>query len=289
MEKEMKKRHYYSDVLKRFRKHKLAMIGLGVLLLEIFLVIVLPLIFKMDPYTSDSSVRALSGPVSGHLLGTDKVGRDNFARLIYGGRVSLSVGILSALMSLVIGTPLGIVAGYYRGWAETVIMRLCEIIMSFPSMVLILVLAAVFGPSISTITLVLGFLGWPMFCKLLYANVLSYKEKEYVEAARAIGTNNVTIMVKYIFPNAFSPVLIAFTFRVARAILQESTLSFLGLGVQAPAASWGNIIFMAQSITVLSSMPWIWLAPSLALVITIVSINFFGDGLRDALDPQTRI
>ena len=289
MEKEMKKIHYYSDVLKRFRKHKLAMIGLCVLLLEIILVVALPLVFKLDPYASDSSVRALSGPVSGHILGTDKVGRDNLARLVYGGRVSLSVGILSALMSLVIGTPLGIVAGYYRGWAETIIMRLCEIIMSFPSMVLILVLAAVFGPSISTIILVLGFLGWPMFCKLLYANVLSYKEKEYVEAARAIGTKNFTIMLKYIFPNSFSPVLIAFTFRVARAILQESTLSFLGLGVQAPAASWGNIICMAQSITVLSSMPWIWLAPSLALVITIVSINFFGDGLRDAFDPQTRI
>ena len=200
--------------------------------------------------------------------------------------MSLQVGILSAIISLVVGVPLGLLAGYYRGWVDVVIMRLADIFMSFPSMVLILVLVSVLGPSIATVTVVIGILGWPRFARTIYGNVLSVRESEYVEAARAIGTKDLSIMTKYILPNSFAPVLIAFTFRAAQAIITESALSFLGMGVQAPQASWGNILYEAQSISVLAMRPWLWVPPGVALLVTILCINFIGDGMRDALDTK---
>ena len=228
-------------------------------------------------------------PSAEHLLGCDDVGRDLFARLIFGGRVSLMVGICSALISLAIGVPLGLFAGYFRGAVETVIMRCADIFMSFPNIILILVLASVLGQSVTTVTLVIGFLGWTEFARLIYANVLSVSEKEYVESARAIGTSNFKIVTKYVLPNSFAPILIAITFQMASAILSESSLSFLGMGVQPPGASWGNMLYDAQSITVLSQKLWIWLPPGLALLITVLSINFLGDGIRDALDPKIKL
>lgn len=275
-------------MLKRFSQHKLAMIGLAVITLEVLLVVILPVVMKLDPYTSDVfNFSAVPGP--GHILGTDDTGRDVFARLIYGGRVSLLVGLLSAVISLCIGVPLGLLAGYYKGIWEMVIMRAADIFMSFPSMILILVLVSVFDPSIRTIIFVIGVLGWTDFAKLIYGNVLSIREKEYVESAKAVGTKDFAILTKYVIPNAFAPVLINFTFRTAQAIIQESALSFLGMGVQPPAASWGNILYAAQSITVLSSRPWLWVPAGILLVLTVSGINFIGDGMRDALDSRTKI
>ena len=167
-----------------------------------------------------------------------------------------------------------------------IIMRCADIFLSFPSMILILVLASVLGQSIETVTVVIGVLGWPEFARLIYSSVLSVREKDYVESARAIGAKDKTIVLRYILPNSFAPVIIAFTFRTAQAILTESSLSFLGLGVQPPAASWGNILYYAQSISVLSTKPWAWMPAGILLIITILSINFFGDGLRDALDTK---
>lgn len=283
-----KKDSYSRDVLKKFSQHKLAMAGLAIILLEVFLVIVLPAVMKLDPYTSDIlNFSAAPGP--GHILGTDDTGRDVFARLVYGGRVSLLVGLLSAVISLCIGVPLGLLAGYYKGVWEMVIMRAADIFMSFPSMILILVLVSVFDPSIWTIIFVIGVLGWTDFAKLIYGNVLSIREKEYVESAKAVGTRDFTILTKYVIPNAFAPVLINFTFRTAQAIIQESALSFLGMGVQPPEASWGNILYAAQSITVLSTRPWLWVPAGVLLVLTVSSINFIGDGMRDALDSRTKI
>ena len=224
MAKTEKSTSYMMDVVRRFRKHKLAMISLCVLIVEVLLVIFLPIVLNLDPYTTDYSTYFGAPPSAQHWLGTDDVGRDSFARFIAGGRVSLSVGIISAIISLVIGVPLGLIAGYYRGWIETLIMRLSDVFMSFPSMVLILVLVA--------------------------------------------------------------PVLIAFTFRAAQAIITESALSFLGMGVQAPQASWGNILYEAQSISVLATRPWLWVPPGIALLVTILCINFLGDGIRDALDTK---
>lgn len=288
MEVKVKKDSYSRDVLKKFSQHKLAMIGLAIILLEVFLVVVLPLVMNLDPYTSD--VLNFSGePGPGHILGTDDTGRDVFARLVYGGRVSLLVGLLSAIISLLIGVPLGLLAGYYKGIWETIIMRAADVFMSFPSMILILVLVSVFKPSVWTIIFVIGVLGWTDFAKLIYGNVLSIREKEYVESAKAIGTRDFVLLMKYVIPNAFAPILINFTFRTAQAIIQESALSFLGMGVQPPQASWGNILYAAQSITVLSSRPWLLVPAGILLVLTVSSINFIGDGMRDALDSRTKI
>lgn len=168
-------------------------------------------------------------------------------------------------------------------------MRAADIFMSFPSMILILVLVSVIGPSVWTVTLVIGILGWTDFAKLIYGNVLSVREKEYVESAKAVGTKDIPLLIKYVIPNAFAPILINFTFRTAQAIIQESALSFLGMGVQPPEASWGNILYAAQSITVLSSRPWLWVPPGILLVLTVSGINFIGDGIRDALDAKTKI
>ncbi len=285
--KQSKQNTYYGDVLTKFRQHKLAMIGAFVLLFGVLAVIFLPIILQLDPYASAGNF--YSPPTKEFWFGTDSVGRDLFARVLHGGRVSLFVGLGSALISVLIGVPMGLIAGYFRGKAETIIMRLVDMLMSFPSMILILALAAVIGSSATVLTLILGFLGWPEITRLMYANVISIKEKEYVESAVAIGTRVPTILTKYIIPNAISPILISFTFRTASAILQESSLSFLGLGVPMPTPSWGNIMYEAQSITVLSERPWVWLPSGILLLLTVLSINFVGDGLRDALDPKTTI
>ena len=287
----MKKREnesYLSEVLSKLTEHKMAMVGLFVITLEIILVVVLPFIMHLNPYDSDYTLFS-AAPSGIHILGTDAIGRDIFARLVYGGRTSLLVGLLSTIISCAIGVPLGLIAGYFRGKAEIAIMRVADIFMSFPSIVLILVLVAVIGPSIWSVTIVIGVLGWTQFARLIYANVLSVSEKEYVESARAIGTSNYKIITKYILPNSFAPILIAITFQMASAILMESSLSFLGMGVQPPGASWGNMLYDAQSITVLSKRLWIWMPPGIALLITVLSINFLGDGIRDALDPKIKI
>lgn len=282
------KSSYFQDVLKRFLAHRLAMFGAVALTIEILSVIFLPIIMKLDPYTMDY-MNFGGAPSAQHLLGCDDVGRDLFARLIFGGRVSLMVGICSALVSLIIGVPLGLIAGYFRGWAETIIMRCADVFMSFPSMILILVLASVLGQSVVTVTMVIGLLGWTEFARLIYASVLSIREKDYVESAKAIGTKNGPILLRYVLPNSFAPVIISFTFRTAQAIITESSLSFLGLGVQPPEASWGNILYYAQSISVLSSKLYMWVPAGVILVLTVLSINFIGDGIRDALDTKMKI
>lgn len=288
MEKKAKADSYYRDVFHRFTSHRLAMVGTVIILIELLAVIFLPMVMELDPYTSD--VWAFNAaPSKDHILGCDDLGRDVFARLVYGGRVSLQVGLISAVISLIIGLPLGLIAGYYGGIWETIIMRSADIFMSFPSMILILVLVAIFGPSVWTVTLVIGVLGWTDFAKLMYGNVLSVKNKEYVESAKAIGTKDFRLLAKYIIPNSFAPVLINFTFRTAGAIISESSLSFLGMGVQPPEASWGNILYAAQSIVVLSQRPWLWIPPGILLVLTVCSINFMGDGMRDALDSKMKI
>ena len=218
MERKENKSSYFQDVLKRFLAHRLAMFGAIILTIEILSVIFLPVIMKLDPYTMDY-MNFGGAPSAQHILGCDDVGRDLFARLIFGGRVSLMVGICSALVSLIIGVPLGLIAGYFRGWAETIIMRCADVFMSFPSMILILVLASVLGKSVMTVTMVIGLLGWTEFARLIYASVLSIREKDYVESAKAIGTKNGPILLRYVLPNSFAPVIISFTFRTAQDII----------------------------------------------------------------------
>ena len=278
----------WRNFIKRFCKNKLAVLGLIVLVVVTIIVLVVPPLLPYDEAQID--VVAFNAPPSEqHVLGTDTTGRDVLSRLLYGGRVSLFVGIISTLISVAIGIPLGLLAAFYRGWFETLVMRATDIFMTIPSTILILFLVSIFGPSIVTVTVVIGVLGWTKFARQIYGTVLSVREKDYVEGGKAIGQRDGVIIARYILPNAIAPIFISITFRIASAIILESSLSFLGMGVQMPAASWGNMLYNAQSITILKSCQWMWLPPGLALMITILSINFIGNGLRDALDPKTSI
>ena len=277
-----------NQAVKKFMHNRKAVLGLIIVCFLVLAVILIPIFMKLDPYTTDRAVGFNKAPCSGHPLGTDDVGRDLFARLLYGGRISLFVGIMSTIISVLIGIPLGLIAGYFRGIAETVIMRVADAFMSFPTMVLILVLVAVFGPSILTVTVVIGVLGWTAIAKLIYGNVLSIREREYIQATKAIGMSTPKILLSEVLPNAIPPVWANISFRVAGAILTESSLSFLGMGVQTPQASWGNIIFAAQNLLVLTARPWVWFPPGICIILVVVGFNFIGAGVRDALDPKTK-
>lgn len=277
-----------NQAVKKFMHNRKAVLGLIIVCFLVLAVILMPIFMKLDPYTTDRAVGFNKAPCPGHLLGTDDVGRDLFARLLYGGRISLFVGIMSTIISVLIGIPLGLIAGYFRGIAETVIMRVADAFMSFPTMVLILVLVAVFGPSILTVMVVIGVLGWTAIAKLIYGNVLSIREREYIQATKAIGMSTPKILLSEVLPNAIPPVWANISFRVAGAILTESSLSFLGMGVQTPQASWGNIIFAAQNLLVLTARPWVWFPPGICIILVVVGFNFIGEGVRDALDPKTK-
>ena len=266
-----------SQAMKKFLHNKKAMFGLFIVVLLALAVLFIPLFMGLDPYTADRAAGFNKGPSETHILGTDDVGRDLFARVLYGGRISVLVGI-----------PLGLIAGYFRGAAESIIMRTADAFMSFPSMVLILVLVAVFGPSILTVTVVIGILGWTAIAKLIYGNVLSIREREYIQAAKTSGTSTWTILFSEVLPNAIPPVWANISFRVAGAILTESSLSFLGMGVQTPQASWGNIIYAAQNLMVLTARPWVWIPPGVCIILVVIGFNFIGEGVRDALDPKTK-
>lgn len=277
-----------SQAMKKFLHNKKAMFGLFIVVLLALAVLLIPLFMDLDPYTTDRTAGFNKGPSETHILGTDDVGRDLFARVLYGGRVSLFVGITSTIISVLVGIPLGLIAGYFRGAAESIIMRTADAFMSFPSMVLILVLVAVFGPSILTVTVVIGILGWTAIAKLIYGNVLSIREREYIQAAKTSGTSTWTILFSEVLPNAIPPVWANISFRVAGAILTESSLSFLGMGVQTPQASWGNIIYAAQNLMVLTARPWVWIPPGVCIILVVIGFNFIGEGVRDALDPKTK-
>ncbi len=258
--------------IRRYCNNKLAVAGFFVLLTIALIVILVPPFLPFSEAEIDAL--AFNAPPGGkHILGGDDVGRDVLSRLLYGGRVSLFVGIISTAVSVVIGIPLGMIAAFYRGVFEIIVMRLSDIFMSFPATILILFLVSMFGPSIITVTVVIGVLGWPKFARQIYGSVLSVREKDYIEGGIAIGARDSKIITRYILPNAIAPIFISITFRIASAIILESSLSFLGMGVQPPAASWGNMLYNAQSITILTSRPWMWVPPGLALVITILSIN----------------
>jgi peptide/nickel transport system permease protein len=225
-------------------------------------------------------------PSREHPFGTDDMGRDILSRLLYGGRISLSVGLVSVGISLTIGLILGAIAGYFGGAIDTVIMRLADIFYSFPFLILAITISAIFGPSIYNTMMILGILSWPGPARLLRAEFLKLKTTDFVAAATALGANPRRIMFRHILPNAFSPLLVSATLGVASAILSEAGLSFLGLGVPPPAPSWGNMLNRARPLHILAGMPWMWIPPGLAVFVVVLSINFVGDGLRDAFDPR---
>lgn len=268
----------------RFKRHRLAMIGLSILGVLVFLALFAPLLTRYSPTAVDLSSYRIP-PDQDHWLGTDTAGRDVLTRLLYAGRVSLSVGLVAVSIYTAIGVVLGALAGFFGGWIDSFVMRLADVVLSFPTLIIIITLASVLGPSIYNVMLAIGLLGWPPIARLLRGQLLSLRETEFIIGARAVGCSDKRLIFRHLLPNAMAPVLVAATFGIAYAILIEAGLSFLGLGVQPPTPSWGNMLTDAQSLTVLESMPWLWLPPGLMIALAVLSINFIGDGLRDALDP----
>lgn len=282
----MEDRNDLRSFLRRFGKHRLALVSVFVLIAIALLVIILPLVLDLDPYSIVGPVK--SPPSAQFLLGTDDIGRDLFARIVYGGRVTLTVAVFVPIISVLIGLPLGLIAGYYRGVAETIILRIADIFMSFPTIILIIVIMSILEPTVPLVILVIGVVNWTGVAKLVYGNVISVRKMDYVEAARATGARDIVIIWKYILPNAITPVWVQMAFSACHAVMTEASLSFLGCGVKPPTATWGNIIYAAQNVIILSQNPWIWLPPGILLMLTVISINFIGEGIRDALDPRLK-
>jgi len=271
--------------VRRFFRHKLAMVGLIVITIMAALAIAAPLVAPYS-YSEQDLERSREKPTAVHLLGTDSFGRDVLSRVLYGGRVSLAVGLVAVGIYEVIAIVLGSISGYYRGAADWIIMRAVDIVMTFPTLIIIIFMVAILGPSIFNTMLAIGILGWTGPTRLVRGQILSIREMDYVMAARSIGVPNALVILRHVFPDVVAPLVVNATFGVASAILTEAALSFLNLGVQPPTASWGNMMTAAQELIILERMPWLWVPPGLAIMLAVLAINFVGDGLRDALDPK---
>lgn len=275
---------YRETIWRRFKRHRLGMAGLFVAAVIGLAALLAPLIAPHDP---EAIVGPFAAPPSlDFWLGTDQIGRDMLSRLLYATRVSLLVGILATAISTAVGVVLGLMAGYFGGWLDMVIMRFTDMVMSFPYILLVLVAAAIFEPGLWSIILILGFVDWPGIARLVRGNVLSLRETNFVKSNIVAGMPLGHILFSEILPNTVAPILVYATSVMALSMLDEAALSFLGMGVQPPAASLGNMLNSAQSLTVLTSQPWLWIPPGLLIVILVVAINFAGDALRDAVDPK---
>ncbi|GGI45482.1 peptide ABC transporter permease [Paenibacillus marchantiophytorum] len=268
----------------RFARHKLAVAGLFVTLLLVVIAILAPLISPHDPKEVTAIFSAKPSAV--HWLGTDQVGRDVLSRLIYATRVSLIVGFVTVSLYVTFGTLVGIVSAYFGGWLDMAVMRITDMFMAFPFLMVTLVIISVLGSNMTTIILVLALFSWPGVARLVRGSVLSIKQLDYVKAGVALGLSTPRILFQHIFPNAIGPIIVNATFGIASAIMSEAGLSFLGMGVKPPTASWGNMLTDAQSLTVLTDQPWLWVPPGAMILFTVLAINFVGDGLRDALDAR---
>lgn len=280
-----------AKVWRRFRKHKLALAGLGVVTLFIALCILVPWLTNYDAGKTNLDL-IREEPSLAHIFGTDELGRDLFVRLWDGGRVSILIGVATMLMAITIGTTIGATAGFYGGRIDNLLMRFTDYMLSIPQLFLLLIFAQLLrstnNPTLSggplPIIVIIGILVWPPIARLVRGQFLALKAKEFVEAARMSGARNPRIIFRHILPNAASPIIVAATLRVGAAIITESTLSFLGFGVQPPTATWGNMLKNAQA--QMTYAPWTAIFPGLAILFTVLSLNYIGDGLRDALDPH---
>ncbi|MCE5193880.1 MAG: ABC transporter permease [Nitrospiraceae bacterium] len=270
-------------VAKRFSRNRLALIGFCAVALLLFSALAAPVITPHSPTKIDVH-NILSPPSMNHIFGTDELGRDVFSRMIFGSRVSLQVGFVAVGIAVIIGIIVGAIAGYYGGWMDSILMRFVDVMLAIPTLFLILAVIAVVEPSIIVIMVVIGVTSWMGISRLVRAEFLSLKERDFVLAAKSLGANDMRIIFKHILPNALAPVFVSAAFRIAGAILLESGLSFLGLGVQPPTPSWGNILTSGKdNITVAW---WLSFYPGIAILIAALSYNLVGEGLRDALDPR---
>ena len=276
-------RSYTSIVAGGLGRNPLAVGGFAVVIVLAFVALCAPLLAPYDPLEFDRA-RIFLEPSSDHPLGTDGAGRDVLSRMIYGSRVSLAVGFVSVGIAVLIGIVLGALAGYFGGVVDTAVMRFVDLMLCFPSMFLILAVIAFVGPSIWNVMAVIGLTSWMSVCRLVRAEFLTLRERDFVTAARAVGTGDGRLIFRHILPNAMAPVLVAAVLGVAGAILTESALSFLGLGVPPPVPTWGNIL--AEGWSSMDVAPWLSIFPGLAITVTMLAYNLFGEGLRDALDPR---
>lgn len=279
---------YIGMVFHRLTRHKLAMAGAGMLIAILLFVFVGPLIWRSDPNAQIEGFEGLFNvPSRLHPLGTDDYGRDVLARMFFGGRISLFIGFVSAISSTMIGAIVGLVAGYYGGWVDNLLMRFTDAMLSMPTFPLLIALSSVIGKGVGQIILVIIVFGWMTDARLVRGMALSLKEQEYVEAARAIGASANRIMWRHLFPNTLAVLIVSTTIGIGGAIIYEAAISFLGFGVQAPFASWGNMLQNAQQF--IWKAPRLIIYPGLAIFMTVLGFNFFGDGLRDAIDPKLKL
>ncbi len=271
---------------RRFRRHKLAIAGGITLLLLLLYSFGGGLIYTAQVANFTDTSARLQGPSAEHPFGTDTVGRDILARTIQGGRISLTIGVAVAILEILLGVVIGAIAGYYGGLTDSVLMRLTEAMLIIPQLFLLIVMARIVGGSVPLIIIIISVTSWMYVARIVRAEFLSLKENDFVLAARSIGTPTSQIIFKHILPNSIAPIVVSATLAVANAILSEAYISFLGLGVQPPTATWGNML--DGSYNYIESAPWLWIFPGLLILLTVLSINFLGDGLRDALDPRSR-
>jgi peptide/nickel transport system permease protein len=276
-----------SIVWAKFRRNRLASASAAVVVLLVLLAIFAPWVARHDPLHIDMDYKFAKPGQAGFLLGTDELGRDLFSRLLYAGRVSLAVGLMTALVTIVIGSVLGALAGYYGGAVDTLIMRFADVLLSIPTIFVLLALSAFLKATLATIILIIGLNSWMSVARLVRGQILSIKQQEFILAARTLGASDARLIFGQLLPNALAPVLVAATLNVANAILTESSLSYLGYGIQPPTASWGNMLNNAQSYVLYA--PWVAVYPGIMITLTVLGFNFAGDGLRDALDPRLNV
>ncbi|HQB63760.1 MAG TPA: ABC transporter permease [Sedimentibacter sp.] len=278
---------YWGEVFFRLRKNKMAMFSLYILVAIILLCIIIPIISPYEIQTTNLAGKDQS-PNSRHLLGTDLIGRDLFTRLFYAGRISLGVALAVVAIECVIGVILGSISGFYGGIIDAVIMRIAEIFMSFPFMIITITIVAVFGNSIITLILVLALLSWPSIARIVRGQILSLREMEYMEACEALGISDIRRIFRHLLPNVLAYVIVYATLGMASVILVETSLSFLGLGVSPPTPTWGNMIQEARNMLIIQHKWWYWIPPGIAIFISVMCFNILGDGMRDAIDPKMK-
>jgi peptide/nickel transport system permease protein len=273
------------STVSRLRGDTRTRIGVAVIAIMIVMALFAPIVAGQDPNAIDL-INLLAAPSRAHWFGTDVQGRDVWARLVYGARVSLGVGLVSQTIAVTLGVTLGLLAGFYRGWVDEVVMRLADVTLAFPTLLLLIAMSAALQPSMGVVFVTIGVVGWAGMARLVRGQVLVVRDLEYVQASRALGAKGQRIMLLHVLPNVVGPVVIAATLGIAGAIMAEAALSFLGLGIQPPTASWGSMIADGRDLDQLRNAPWTSLAPGLAIGAAVLGFNLLGDALRDALDPR---
>jgi peptide/nickel transport system permease protein len=272
-----------SRAWRKMKRNRSALVGLVIIAFFAIIAVAAPILPIPDPVaTSWSAIR--KAPSAAHWLGTDDLGRDILARMIWGARASLMAGVFSVAIAVVIGVPFGLVAGYFGGWVDMVISRVTEALLAMPFLIMAIALAAFLGPSLTNAMIAIGLSAMPLFVRLTRGQVLAVKTEDYVEGARSVGLNHFEIMTRYILPNVVAPIIVQATLTIATAIIAEASLSFLGLGQQPPAPSWGSMLNVAKNF--LNQAPWMAMWPGAAIFLVVIGFNLLGDGLRDALDPR---